>query len=201
MFGRIAAPIRVPEGGGLTEPSITDVPYGDTWESNVMEHLTGKEESPPEHEDELGWGHQYGYPGTGVEDPPPDAQTVEETKRVYDEYEGASNYGKTTPVRNVAGLGRHLSWYLDGTMAPLFLAGADPFRKRVTLTLAPGAASPAYVGTSASILAQVGASQSILFPGVPMRIEHMDDVYVIVPDTVLPNAPIPLSVEIERYER
>ena len=190
-------PVRIPEGGGLTAPSLID-------EVTVDEHVTGRmgrTEDIDNGDVSLLHGDQYGFPGTGVEQPEPDGYTVDEATADFKRYVDASNFDKLVPIRNVAGLGRHLSFNLNGTMGPLLVAGADQFRKKVVLRLAPTATNPIYIGTNGAIQRQAGGDQSLLYAGQQITIEHMDDIYVLTDAAVTVAAPVVLSVDIERFER
>lgn len=185
---------REPEGGGLVNPSLTDV-------VNVREHDSGKDDTRihPVDLDTFGWGHQYGYAGTGVEDPVPEMYTGADMREDLKLY--AQSQFEAVPVKDQAGIGRDFSFFLNGTMESYLLAGADWARKRVRISTVSTATGPLYIGTSATIERQVGGNQSLLWPGQERVITHTEDVWVVCDSTVTPATAIIVSVSIERYER
>lgn len=199
---------RVPEGGGLTAPSLTDF-------VNVREHDSGKDDPriQPTVIDDLDFTDPFYSGGTAFDDPKPQPYTGREARGDMAAY-AATSFKNAQNVKDVAGYARVQTFALNGTMPPLLIAGQDWARKRVTVRLITEERSVnVSVGDSPSEQRGSGAFDALMGPHYVLynhnfydnanyiELTNNEDVWVTCPTSVTAASPSVITVLIERYEK
>ena len=194
-------------GGGLTQPSLTDV-------VNVREHDSGKDDpriqpTVVDTDDFMGAFEEGAEPTTPWDSPSPTPYTGEDARRDMGAY-ASSSFRNNQHVSNVAGYGRAMTVALNGTMPPLKIVGQDWARKRAVLTINAGAVIYVSYGDSPSqqrgmaVAQVVPGPHHILAPGFEpgeLIVEHADSIWIHTNTEVLPDTPVYVSYTVERYEK
>lgn len=179
---------RVPEGGGIDAPSLTDTATDD----DIMEHDTGSDPAGVMAVAELDYDETYGPVGVPTDRPTPDPYTLDEARRDMAGYDDAP-FGRATFTRNTAQVwdAKTLIFPPHNGVAPdaYLLAGSDPWRKRIIIrnvSLGTAAARDLCVGVDASVNANNGfvlrggiSAGGQVAMGGELVLEHTGDVWIV----------------------
>jgi hypothetical protein len=199
---------RTPEGGGLTEPSLTDTATDD----DIYEHESGDGPSGDLGDVELDYDDRYG-PFTAT-DGLADTYTAEEARADASQF-ADKPFSRAEVSRDVAQEWRPGVLNLAAGADAYIIAGADPLRKCITIKnvttnaivdsanvhLGNDSSLPVVPGPGAYLLRQgvIDPATGVSRDGDELTLTHTGPVWVIVANYGVANLPARITYAIERY--